>query len=461
MNERKETVFLAFVAFVLAAGVGFELVSSDVEPRAAAPVEGERFTSRALFCPPAVGGPETTTLITAAGDPGEIATVAVPPDRPEPVDVVQGGVITAEGKNGNPVQVVGYGTELAGSTVTVGSRPSDGSGAANCSVSASSRWYFSAGSASIDADERILVYNPFPDEAVVRLALMAPGGERTNTSLSDVAIPANEWRTISINEVIQVKKQIAVEVIAKRGRVVAWREMFLAGRGVPTGIDYSLGAPEPAERWYFADGAIGADVTETISVLNPGNEEATINVMIATSDETLTPPDLVEFPVPPRSQQVIDLEAYVKAPKEGTEAVSATVAVADGPGVVVERTTVWDGEEISGTSAEIGATVTSTSWFVGPASANPVSDFVAIFNPSGSDATVDITLLTKKGPETPPDLQGLSVPAGSRVKVPIGSVVGGKPVAVHVGSDTEVVAERFAVSAQPQDVSALMGYPFP
>jgi hypothetical protein len=69
---------------------------------------------------------------------------------------------------------------------------------------------------------------------------------------------------------------------------------------------------------------------------------------------------------------------------------------------------------------------------------------VALFNPYGDDAIVDVTFLTDSGVQAPEDFQGLVVPRQSRVTLPVqNEVVRQDHVAIHVHARSgRVVAER-------------------
>lgn len=459
MTGRREIVFAAFVVLVLLGGVAFDLMGPEVEIPSAAEIQGERFESRAVFCPPATGGRQASTYFTFGSAGGGDTIIGSSTEAGEPQELPADQILVHHSEASEPLDVVGFGSPAAATAVTARSEPS-GVGAAHCATAAATRWYFAAGSADIDRDEKILIYNPFPDEAVVTLALFAPKGEQSRTALRDVAVPAGEWRTIAINDVITKRKTLAVEVAARRGRVVAWREMATFGKGLPKGIDYDLGAPTPMGQWFFPDGAVGEGADETISILNPGQQQAVVSVILATPVETLTPPDLVEYAIPPRSQRVISIEEFAGGNKDGIASVSAIVTSVNGEPVIAERSMSLDTEDLSGQASELGATQTSPSWFLGPAARSPSVDAVAVMAPGSEDVVVDITILrVGESPLAPESLQGLEITAGSRIKVTIGEWTRDETMAVLVIADSDVVAERFSYSAGADDISSLMGQP--
>ena len=459
MTGRREIVFLVFVVVILIGGVAFDLLSSDVSRQSPGLAEGERFESRAVFCPPASGKAKANTYFTVASGTGEDTVVGTSSSADDPADLAADQILSFHSEQSDALDIVGFGSTVVASGISARDDPS-GAGAAQCASEASERWYFAAGSSSIDVTEKILIYNPFPDEAVVSLGAITPRGDRAMTALRDLAVPAKEWRTILFSDVVQVKDTIAVEIETRRGRVVAWRETTAFGKDVTKGIEFDLGAPAPEMQWYFPDGAAGEGAEETISLLNPGDQEAVVSVILATPEETLTPPDLVEFVVPPRTQRVISIGDFAGKKKSELISVSAIVTSLNGQPVIAERTVTLDTEDLSGRSSELGATETSQAWFLGPAARAPSGDAVVVMAPGAEDVTVDLTILSEEGtPLAPAELQGLEITAGSRIKVAIGEWTRGEMMGVIVSSDQVVVAERFSYSEGAADITALMGQP--
>ena len=457
MSERfREAVFVLLVAAIAGAGIAYDVVTDDPDP-VRADRRAVEFAARSVFCPPTVGDRNARTVVAVAAGQ-QSPSVGFEPADPEPRPLEAHSMILAESDAEAPVDVVSYGAPVYSSALTTTTRPGSGVGATGCARAPAARWWFAAGSASLDADQRILVYNPFPSEAVVRMTFFTRRGEQTRTSLADVPVPAQTWREFGINEFIQVRRSVGVEVTAMRGRVVAWRELFRGGREGPPGLEFSLGAARAATEWFFPEGAVGRGIGESLSILNPGTDEAVVSVTLVTADEALSPPDLVEFPVPPRSLRTVVLDE--SAGIEGEGLVSAAVTSANGVEVVVERTVAQRGDALTGTAAEPGATESATRWMVPPAAIAPDADFVTIMNPSPEGVTVAISLLGENGPaRRPEELGAIRVPATGRVRVAVERWTRRRPVAALVESSGAVVAERFAYSPNPADTSSVMGWP--
>jgi hypothetical protein len=97
---------------------------------------------------------------------------------------------------------------------------------------------------------------------------------------------------------------------------------------------------------------------------------------------------------------------------------------------------------------------------LGPATSRPATDSVVLLNASAEPAEVSLTLLRADGrPLGPRELTGLDVPAGARLRVPLGEHTGGEAYAVLVDATAPVVAERFSYSGGAGDVASLMGIP--
>lgn len=459
-ERRRETMFAAGLVAVLAAGLAFDARSVEVDPGRVRPAPGARFLARSVFCPGAVAGHQADVDLVVTSIGGGELSVGIEPQEEETVDVPARGTLMYDVGDNAPSDVVGYGAPASVGVLTTTDRPGAGAGAARCSETAHTRWYFASGSASITVDERILVYNPFPDEAVVRVSLFTPSGEQNRALLSDVPVPAQDFTVIELNEAVRVQRTLAVRVVAERGRVVAWRQMFVSDKERASGLHFSLGAPEPAMSWYFPEGLVGGGTTERISILNPNDEEAVATVTLAVGrEEVLSPPDLIELAIPPRSQVNVPVGRYVEAGDEAIP-VSATVRVANDVAVVAEREVVYDSDDVKGVGAELGSTDVARRWLVAPAAVEPGADAIAILNPSTEEASVTIRLLDRRGVEIAlVGLEPIDIGPGGRVRIPIARWTKGRPALVFVEATAPVVAERFSVSRAQADVATIMGVP--
>jgi hypothetical protein len=457
MSERsRELAFVAIGLLLIALGIGFDAFAGGVEEPDEARLEGG-ISARAVFCPPTSGNSGSALMVSAAAAEGT-AAVGLEPDASAPVELATGTSFATKLSGREPSEVVGYGHPVAAAALLSASGPVRGAAASGCSPLAAGEWFLAAGSAALDSDERVLLYNPFPDEAVVRLSFYTPRGLETKTSLQDIAVPARSWVDQPINEAIRVRGTVGARVVAKRGRVVVWREMFTKAGDRPRSAQLSLATPTTSGAWYFADGGIGPGVEESVSLLNPEGREAIVSIAVMTSRETLQPQKLLEFPVPRRSAVAIRLEDFVQKPEALTGA-SVIVKSVNGVEVAAERSVSYTTERVSGAASEAGSMAAHESWLLPPAAAAPNDDAVALLNPLARPVVVDFSVLGRESPREPESLQGIRIPPGRRVRVSVEDVVGNEPLAVLARGSGPFVAERWAYSPSDDDVSVVRGLP--
>jgi hypothetical protein len=453
---------------------------------------GKGFESRATYCPPsipeshdktqvaltAVGKSEVPVSVeaaatptpeptpTVAGDssveespsPTESAQSPTPEPSPQkPHQVAPGRARFESSGDGRAVNVVGYGGAVAATAVM---KSSSGSGATGCSPDAARHWYFAEGSSDLGYDERLILYNPFPDEAVVRVSFVTPKGTVSKANLSDQAVASGSTSTLRLNGFTLKEPLLSVQVDAIRGRVVAWRSLQAHAAKRPEGEQLTLGATNSHTDWFLPDGATGDGYDERIAVLNPNDQAARVTISVLTSSQTLQPPKLLDITVPPASSKSIAPAAAVGRCKGTVCGMGAVVTSTNGIGVVVERTIWYSTSRMQGVASEVASPRTSLHWYLGPASFDPTRDSVVILNPTTADASVSLTLETDAhGPRSPGSLQHIKVKAGTRAVVPINDWTAGKPFVVLLSSTQQVVAERFSYSRSAQDASAVMGRP--
>ncbi|MGH2730014.1 MAG: DUF5719 family protein, partial [Actinomycetota bacterium] len=336
----RELLLAAVLVGALACGLAFEGLAGEVERPTSQPIPGERFTARAVFCPPSLSGADTGIAVAALERADAVVEVETPGKRRDKKELTSDRALIHKVEERSGANVIGYGTSLGASAATRVDKPVEGGGAAECSGTASTAWYFPEGSSALDYDERLLIYNPFADEAVVQITTFGPRGDRSKANLSDVAVPSRSSVVVSLNDFILRHPFLSVAVTATRGRVVAWRTLLAKPDDRADGLQFSLGATAVAEEWNFPDGALGDGYEETLALLNPTEDEAAVEISLVTNKEILQPPKLLELAVPPGSSRSIALDDFVQGPQKELGAVGAVVRSTNGVGIVAERT-VW------------------------------------------------------------------------------------------------------------------------
>lgn len=442
---------------VVALGVVVEVAAGEVSSTGPQVIEGPRFAERALFCPPGVLDGKSFAVAASTGAP---VALGLEPARPDRVDLPAGRIFVQELPGRAPTDVVGYGAPVRAGALVRAQAPVVGEGAARCSDRASLHWFFAAGASTLGVDERLLIYNPFPDEAVVRVTFLTEDGEERKGGLADVAVPSQSTTEIAVNKFIRLERTLGVRIDTKRGRVVAWRMLFDDPDGGPTGVQMSLGAAATSDTWFFPDGGVGEGIDERLSVMNPGTEEATVTITLTAGDRIIQPEQLVGLQVLPGTTRTIALAEMMSKRDSDVGGISAVVQSTNSVGVIAERSVRYNTVDVSGSAAEVGAPRLSQKWLLPAATLNPSTDTVVIMNPGSAPATVDLKLLfASKGPASPPDLQGRAIPPGGRVKIGVGQWTNRETAMISLISTAPVVAERFSYSEVPNDVGAVMGFP--
>ncbi len=459
-RRREISVGMAAVAVVLA-GIAVQTVGADVEP--AEPARSKSlFYERSQYCMPVPGGldlsgeafeADATAHLIGSPTDGDPVTIGIDPSTSDPVET-QGNLVTVGVTDQAPVRLVGYGP-IGASTFTAFRGPTEGLGAAECSQDASSEWVFPAGSSARGFNEWIVLYNPFPDEAVVRIDFLTEEGPLAKSAVSDVPVPAGQITTVRVNDVLLQRKGLGVRARSIRGRVVAWKTMFAQPEGRAPGVGVTLGAPKGATDWYFPVGGSAAGIEEHISIANPTSNEAIVTVLAITDSEAI--PIASEETIPAGS---VLPDINLREVLEGRDLGGASVWVSslNDIEVVAEQSIFYNDETFKGYVTEVGASSIANSWWVGPAAANATSDALLLMTTSEDEVAVDVQLFAQDGePITSAELSGLTISAGGRLRIPLDEITGGRVAVALVRASDGIVAQR--ISATSSDVSTLMGTP--
>lgn len=454
MKTGREGALAAFLFATLVLGIGVDLVTDDIAIPGSASAQAEPlFDARSVYCPAPPRSGESSSQL-AIGAPGSEEVLVGIGD--ENIDL--GAERSLVRKNVASSALIGYGGEVTAAALPQFSGDDAGLGAARCSKVASSRWFFAEGSSALGAEQRLVIYNPFPDEAVVGISLFTPEGPQGNANLSEgKAVPAGETLVVEINRFIRQERFVGASIVANRGRVIAWRALQVSSEERPEGVQFSLGATVPASEWYFPEGGLSAGVDTRVSLLNPTDQEAVATVSLVTGEETLQPPKLVEVLVPPQTLQPLPLREYVGGSDAGLGGAGLVVRTSSGT-VIAERTVYYETADLIGVASEVGAARTASRWSLAPAVSSPETDSAILLNPGAEAAQVSLTLRSSNdAPLQPKPLQDLTLKAGTRLKIPLGEWTRGRSMFVMVESDSAIVAERFG--SRDGDVAALIGLP--
>ncbi len=179
---------------------------------------------------------------------------------------------------------------------------------------------------------------------------------------------------------------------------------------VSTAADPAMVAGADVSAWYCAEGTSSPDgrADETVIVANLGPDELPARMTVFPGGEAA--PGVRNLAVPPYERVEIPVAEVLAVPEPGV-----VVETFGDQGFVEHRVRNGDDVAVGPCAREAGR-----SWsFAGATTAKGAQVFLALLNPFGDDATVDISFVTDAGSREPQELQGLVVPRQSRLSVPV------------------------------------------
>jgi hypothetical protein len=330
-----------------------------------------------------------------------------------------------------------------------------------CASATAPVWHLASGATTRDAREVLVLFNPFPTDAIVDVTFDTDAGSREPVRFQGFPVAAGTVVGVDIGDDVARESQVSATLRTRAGRVVAERLQEFDGSLGPEGLAVALGVPEAATAWAFPDGAVDDSRTERIVVYNPGGERAEVEVrVLPTSDEPAPAPQPFRLSIRAGTFAVVDYGAEDRV-APGVEH-ATVVRSTNGVPVVAERVTThaWepgatdddtadeegdgdgdgDGEDSAGSdvAAGPGAVVAATRWAF-PSSVDGDGLSFVVFNPD-PDRSVRVTLLAVAGGHTgdASSAGAVEVPPGGRV-----TLAGGAAGAARVvESGAPVVVER-------------------
>jgi hypothetical protein len=252
------------------------------------------------FCPGVPAGPAGSasgwiSILNPTDSPTR-ATLTVVPTEGDPVsrEITLAERSRLEVKLGDvaPARFAAALVETISSTVlveqtSVASLDPAGAGIASatspCATAPAPSWYLADGSTTTDANETLLVFNPFPDDAVVDFTFFDGTASRKPGSFQGIPVPPHSLRAIPLDDVLQRKEQVAVTATARSGRFVLGRHQTFAAKPRRS-LVAGLASPSAGERWWFAAAEQSASASTSLVVYNPGAELTTVTVAAYPAD---------------------------------------------------------------------------------------------------------------------------------------------------------------------------------
>jgi hypothetical protein len=356
------------------------------------------------------------------------------PTVDEPLEIDAGGtheVVLEPGESRFPLTVRWTGGPVV-TTWRVEGRDTAG---ARCEPAPAPVWYLAGFETTAQTQSRLHLFNPFGVDAVARVTFGTPTGPVALVLTDNVLVPAGRSVVLDLNEYEPEQPDLAVTVEVLTGRLVSQGTVDLrptANQPGPTGRDVITGTADPGLEWAFAYARADETSSSWLSVFNPGNREAAVEVRVANPLPD-GPALMGEVSVPAGGVVRIDLAESSSSPEFGVTLLS----VNETPVVASRMTTVRTGGGAEGAAAALGRLADERWALAGAGGADRMSR-LALYNP-GVDA---VTVSVDAGEDTPQDWGSVSLQANEHLSLELADVAGQRgSIPLRVAADGPIVVD--------------------
>ncbi len=300
-------------------------------------------------------------------------------------------------------------------------------------------WYFAEGCTLPGFYEYVTVVNCSGAGANLTFHFQTDHGEIDRTA----ALPGNGTGTFLANELLGPGYQSALALAADQP-VVASRSMYFDYQGTGNwgwdGGSLVIGATALSNEYYFAEGTTRAGFEEWLTIQNPQASAITVNAAYQLGHGQGANV-FKQYSVAAHSRVTLFVPTEVGLDKD------VSVHLSSGSAFLAERPLYFDytgfGADWTGGTCVIGAASPRATWFFAEGCTLPgFQEYLTLQNPGSQNAVVQISYLTQNGPLPS---RSLTVPAGSRVTVPVNADAGSGyqlSCRLQVTNGPGIIAER-------------------
>ena len=335
-----------------------------------------------------------------------------------------------------------------------------------CATGASDEWHFAWGTTARESRELLVLFNPFPDDAIVEGVFSTEDTVREPGRFAGgLVVPGRSTVGIDLGDDVTRRDEVAATLRTRAGRLVVDRIVRVNEEEGDRGLTVQLGVPEPQRTWVFPDGLVSEDFGERFVVYNPGEELAEVEIVLRLDrPEENGIPAPVELSIAPGSHATVDMNEDGRLPAGVPH--SAVVRSANDVPIVAERVVSARDPVRRGLTVTTGSPVEATEWtFAAGSTESPSAQSLTIVNLDAQVLTEVDVLAVVGGQELPvSELQGLVVEAGERLNVNLTRQIAGRDdLAVIVRATEPVVVERVLaqVGEEQRGISLAVGVPSP
>jgi YVTN family beta-propeller protein len=263
-------------------------------------------------------------------------------------------------------------------------------------------WYFAEGYTGPGFDEYLTIFNPGSVPAPVTITYyLGAGSTRTST----LTVGANRRTTVAVHQSgagVGRDQEVAARVErTDGGGLVVERPMYFTYGGV-TGGHVTLGATQPGQAWYFAEGYTAPGFDQYLAMLNPNPTPASVTITYYLADGTTTPKHVM---IGANSRTTVAVHEEAMGVGRGRE-VSARVTTTHPGGIVAERAMYFTygpagasgGGAIDGGHVALGAPSPRATWlFAEGYTGQGFDEYLTIMNPNDAEAPTTITYFLADG----------------------------------------------------------------
>ena len=213
-----------------------------------------------------------------------------------------------------------------------------GADTAPCTARSAATWHFAWGATTRDADEQLVLFNPFPNDVAVDAVFSTDRGVREPQRWQGLTVPARSVVAVDVGDDVTRRDHVAASLHVRGGRLVVARVQAFDGQLGAAGMSVATGVPEAGLDWSFAEGRVEPGDAARIVLYNPGTTVAEMEVVVEVGEEEVDyQPEPFGVTVRPGRYEVLDLAEQARVPKGLAQTVQ--VRSTNGVPVVVERVT--------------------------------------------------------------------------------------------------------------------------
>ncbi|RIK09438.1 MAG: hypothetical protein DCC49_06200 [Acidobacteria bacterium] len=333
-------------------------------------------------------------------------------------------------------------------TVSVSSPEATGTMAAPCTEGTAPARYFPGGSSVRGAETYLILFNPFPQDAVVNVDVYTDSGIERPKNLQQFPLFAGRSAVVKLSDEVRRESALGAVVRAESGQVVSQQVLYSNGERLPAGVSLSAGSTDPSPDWHFADGNAG--MSQLLWIMNPGETEEEIEVEFLPEGLLTETPPPQSMRVPPNSEATMTISPAL-APEVNFGLTARTVS---GSGVFVDRLIGYPAPPQHGMSAGPGIASPMDRWLIpnawGAEQGVPYSNVLSVTNPGSATAKLTIGRLDSGAVEVPAAYSNVVVPPGGRITLAASNEFSAKAMTLVGWSDEPLVVESRVSAIAPR-----------